>query len=175
MAIKSNDNQQLIPLSSLKSEKDNNTNVSIHIIASSNTKSSNFFMRLYPIRMLKSIRIPTFSDVNLRRIFLLLITFIGLTSFTIALIVGSSTEKFKQQCPLYATFKFQISSTALSNFTVKILPLSEKFSSQSICDFGTFFNVSTFIYCIITAFFFVLFNGDQSVVTTNDRYLIIPW
>ncbi|CAF1474930.1 unnamed protein product [Rotaria magnacalcarata] len=182
--LMNNDNQQLIQMSALSSEKYSKENHNDRIYEINNSKDNEskisqqtYFKRLFswPIQLLRSLHKPCFSDRSLRQIFLLLITFIGVTSFTIALIVGSSTVQFKQQCPLYASFKFETLSTTISNWTIKIVPASEKFSSQSTCDFCTFFNVCTFIYCIMTGFFFVLFNGDQSVVATNDRYLIIPW
>jgi hypothetical protein len=184
-SITHNDEQQLIQMSVLPSEdnavimrettslKDNEiTNQTITDI-----KQQTFVLRVFswPIRILTSLHIPHFSDRSLRITFLLFITLIGLTSFTIALIVGSSVVQFKQQCPLYASFKIETLTTIGNNWTVKIVPLSEKFSPQSTCDFCTFYNVFTFIYCIMTAFFFVLFNGDHKIVTTNDRCLIIPW
>jgi hypothetical protein len=136
-----------------------------------------FVLRLFswPIHILTSLHIPHFTDRSLRITFLLFITLIGLTSFTIALIVGSSVVQFKHQCPLYASFKFESLKPIGNNWTLKITPSSEIYASQSICDFCTFYNVFTFIYCIMTGFFFVLFNGDHRIVTTNDRCLIIPW
>ena len=127
------------------------------------------------LTLLRSLRVPHFTDRTLRIIFLSFIALIGSTSFTIALIVGSSVVQFKQQCPLYASFQFQTVQTAESNLTVKIIPLSEKFTSQSTCDFCTFYNVFTFIYCIMTGFFFILFNDDNRIMANNDRCLIIPW
>lgn len=128
-----------------------------------------------PVRGLKSIHIPHFSDRCLRTAFLLFITFIAITSFTVALIIGSTTVHFQHQCLFYASFKYELLQTIQSELTIKILPLSDKFSSQSTCDFYTFCNVFTFIYCVMTGFFFVLFNGDNRVITTNDRCLILPW
>jgi hypothetical protein len=159
-SITNNDEQQLIPMAILSSLKNENPN-------KSEIKQEKISIRLFSCPE----NIFRFSDRSLRITFLLFITLIGLTSFTMALIVGSSIVQFKQQCPLYASFKY----TKESNSTIKILPSSARFSPQSTCDFCTFYNVFTFIYCIITGFFFVLFNGDQRVVTTNDRCLIIPW
>jgi len=161
--------QQLIQMSSLSTEKSNN----IENEQSIKIKQQTLIRRLFS--HLQSLHLPHLNDRILRIIFLLFITLIGITSFTIALIVGSSVAHFKHQCPLYSSFQFQIFQTIESNWTVKILPLSEKFSSQSTCDFCTFYNVFTFIYCIMTGFFFILFNGDQRIVTTNDQCLIIPW
>jgi hypothetical protein len=161
--------QQLIQMSSLSTEKNNN----IENEQSIKIKQQTLIRRL--LSHLRSLHLPHLTDRILRIIFLLFITLIGITSFTIALIIGSSIVHFKHQCPLYASFQFQIFKTIESNWTVKILPLSEKFSSQSTCDFCTFYNVFTFIYCIMTGFFFILFNGDQTIVTTNDQCLIIPW
>ena len=45
----------------------------------------------------------------------LFITLIGITSFTIALIVGTSVVQFKQQCPLYASFNFDALNTNKSD------------------------------------------------------------
>lgn len=120
-------------------------------------------------------RLLKFSDRTLRLIFLIFIVFIGVTSFSTALMVGSTFFQFKQQCLLYATFQYQSVVTQESNWTIRIVPLTERFSSQSACDFCTFFNVFTFIYCVMTGFFFILFNGDPQIMTTNDRCLIIPW
>lgn len=141
------------------------------------TGKQRLILRLYSnlSSFLTSIQAPHLSDTVLRRIFLLLILLIGVTGFMIALIVGSSIVQFKQQCPLFASFKFKIFTTPETNWTIKIIPLSEKFSSQSTCDFCTFYNVFTFIYCIMTGFFFILFNGDARIVTTNDQCLIVPW
>jgi len=166
-----NDGQQLIPMRTLSIDVNNEINKQ----TTSEINEQNFILRLIscPIQILRSLHHPHFSDQSLRRIFLLFITLIGLTSFTIALIIGSSIVQFKQQCPLYASFTFKTSIE--NNGTIKKILLSETFSSQSICDFCTFYNVFTFIYCIMTGFFFVLFNGDQRIVTTNDRCLIIPW
>jgi len=174
-SLTTNDEQQLIPMYIL-SNGDNQTN-DINKQTKSEIKQQKFLLRLFscPFQIFKSLHLPSFSDRSLRIIFLLFITLIGLTSFTMALIIGSSVVQFKQQCLLYASFKFETLVTMGSNWTVRIVPLSEKFSSQSTCDFCTFYNVFTFIYCIMTGFFFVLFNGDQRVVTTNDRCLIIPW
>jgi hypothetical protein len=177
------DKQQLIPMCALSSKNNDRmitcetTSFNQNEIPTSEIKQRKFFLRLLscPVQMLRSLHVPHFSDRSLRITFLLFITLIGLTSFTIALIVGSSIVQFKQQCPLYASFKFEILTTMGNNWTVRIIPLSERFSSQSTCDFCTFYNVFTFIYCIMTGFFFVLFNGDHRIVTTNDRCLIIPW
>lgn len=116
-----------------------------------------------------------YSDRPLRIIFLICIALIGIVSFSIALIIGSVFVQFKQQCLLYATFDYQLFITRDSNWTVRITPLTERFSSQSLCDFCTFFNVFTFIYCVMTSFFFLLFNGDHRILATNDRCLIVPW
>lgn len=177
--------QQLIPMISLSSGKTLNDDDDIHVMCetdnnldtptSTEIKQQTFVLRFCSsiMKILKSLH--HLSDHTLRIIFLFFIILIGITSFTIALIVGSSTVQFKQQCLLYASFKFQTIITNESNWTVKIVPLSEKFSSQSTCDYCTFYNVFTFIYCIMTGFFFILFNGDQRIITTNDRCLIIPW
>ncbi|UJR37416.1 hypothetical protein I4U23_030120 [Adineta vaga] len=181
--------QQLIPMSPLSSNKTSNKDDNIIVICESNhiadndnqssieTKQQTFIQRYYSrlIQIISSIHLPHLSDNNLRIVFLLFITLIGLTSFTIALIVGSSIVQFKQQCPLYATFKFQTFINSPANWTIKIIPLTERFSSQSTCDFCTFYNVFTFIYCIMTGFFFILFNGDNRIITTNDQCLIVPW
>lgn len=118
---------------------------------------------------------PNVSDRTLRTTFLLLICLVGITSFIVTLIVGWSFVRFKHQCPLYASFQFELLHRKESNRTIRILPSSENFGSQAICDFSTFFNVFAFIYCVISGFFFVLFNGDQRIVTSNDQCLIIPW
>jgi len=162
--------QQLIQMSLLSTEKSNNIEQELL----TKTKQQTLIQRLF-LWLRKPFKSLHLTDRILRIIFLLFITLIGITSFTIALIVGSSVAHFKHQCPLYSSFQFQIFQTIESNWTVKILPLSEKFSSQSTCDFCTFYNVFTFIYCIMTGFFFILFNGDQRIVTTNDQCLIIPW
>ena len=180
--------RQLIPMSSISSEKiinDESILISSEIDQPNNNHpfptetetQATLLQRLhsYFYRIYQSIHAPHLSDRLLRFIFLLLITVIGFASFTIALIVGSSIVRFKHQCPLYASFTYQIQPTSLSNWTVKIIPLTEKFSSQSTCDFCTFFNVFTFIYCVMTGFFFILFNSDESIVTNNDQCLIIPW
>lgn len=169
-----NDEQQLIPMYRLPINGEiDDMNKQIQ----SEIKEQKFLLKilLCPFQIFRSFHFPRFSDRSLRITFLLFITLIGLTSFGMALIVGSSIVQFKQQCPLYATFKFHTFITTDSNWTIRIVPLSERFSSQSTCDFCTFYNVFTFIYCIMTGFFFVLFNGDQRVVSTNDRCLIIPW
>ncbi|CAF0777264.1 unnamed protein product [Rotaria sp. Silwood1] len=195
--INNEEQQQLIPMSSLLQEKNvnedniiiicetnnnnnsnnNNNNNNIEKQMSSNNIQQIFVLRFYSDfkKFLTSLKLPHLSDNSLRITFLIFIALIGLTSFTIALIVGSSIVQFKQQCPLYASFKFQIFITSESNWTTKIIPLSERFSSQSTCDFCTFYNVFTFIYCIMTGFFFILFNSDQQIVATNDQCLIIPW
>ncbi len=168
-SITTNDDQQLIPMCILSIENNKQT--------ISEIDQQKYPLRLFscPIQILRSLHHPNFSDRSLRITFLIFITFIGLTSFTISLIIGSSIVQFKQQCPLYASFKFETSTSNESNWIIRIISSSEKFGSQSICDFCTFYNVFTFIYCIMTGFFFVLFNGDQRIVTTNDRCLIIPW
>lgn len=178
--------RQLIPMSSISSEKIINEE-QILITSEINNQIENDLpirtgpqqfvqrLRLQFNQIYHSIHLPHLSDRCLRIIFLLLITLIGCTSFTIALIVGSSIVRFKHQCPLYASFTYQIQNTTSSNWTVKVVPLTEKFSSQSTCDFCTFFNVFTFIYCVMTGFFFILFNSDESIVTNNDKCLIIPW
>lgn len=175
--------RQLIAMSSISSEKTEQ----ILIVSEGNNPIENhlpirnerqvFLQRLRCRfnQISQSIHFPHLSDRCLRIIFLLFITLIGFTSFTIALIVGSSIVRFKHQCPLYASFTYQLQTTTTSNWTVKIIPLTEKFSSQSTCDFCTFFNVFTFIYCVMTGFFFILFNSDESIVTNNDKCLIIPW
>jgi hypothetical protein len=178
IVLPNDEQQQLITMSSFSLEKNHNDNIITLHETNPNTekqisKQETLFSWLR--KHFTSLHLPHFSDRTLRTIFLLFITLIGVTSFTIALIVGSSLVQFKQQCPLYASFKFRIFQTIQSNWTVKIIPLTEKFSSQSICDFCTFSNVFTFIYCIMTGFFFILFNGDQRIVTTNDQCLIIPW
>jgi hypothetical protein len=175
-SITNNDGQQLIPMVTLSPAaylKHENSIISYK----SEIKQEKFLLRLfsYPMNILRSLHTPHFSDRSLRITFLIFITLIGLTSFTMALIIGSSIVQFKQQCPLYASFKFETLTTKENNWTIKIIPSSARFSSQSTCDFCTFYNVITFIYCIMTGFFFVLFNGDQRIVTTNDRCLIIPW
>lgn len=172
------DHQQLIPMSSIVQDiatlNDNHVNTTSQTdMNNSNERDDDFLSRL--LRVFNSIHLPILSDRLLRIIFLLFITFIGLTSFTIALVIGSSLVQFKHQCPLYASFKYQLFTTYESNWTIKINPLTEKFSSQSTCDFCTFSNVFIFIFCIITGFFFILFNGDQRIVKTNDQCLIIPW
>lgn len=172
-----NDHQQLIPLETLSTKISQQNEVPPENIASEIKQQQKFCLRCFscPIKVLNAIQHPHFSDRSLRLTFLLFITLIGLTSFSIALIIGSTVVQFKQQCPLYATFHFDILQTSTSNWTIRINPLSERFSAQSTCDFCTFYNVFTFIYCIMTGFFFVLFNGDHRIVTTNDRCLIIPW
>jgi hypothetical protein len=184
ITVISNDEQQrLISISSLSTEKTFNkdiiseTNKNIENQLSTETKQQTLIGRLFSrlIKIFRSLHLPHLSDRILRLIFLLFITLIGFTSFTVALIVGSSIVEFKQQCPLYASFQFQISQTPESNWTVKIIPLSERFSSQSTCDFCTFYNVFTFMYCVMTGFFFILFNSDKRIITTNDQCLIIPW
>jgi hypothetical protein len=175
--------QQLIHMSPLSPvENLNDTNIvlmreinNIEKRTSPELKQPTFLFSLFswPIEKLTSLHLPHLSDRLLRTIFLLFITLIGLTSFAIALIVGTSVVQFKQQCPLYASFKFQTFITSESNWTVKIS--SEEFGAQSTCDFCTFYNVFTFIYCIMTGFFFILFNGDHRIMATNDRCLIIPW
>jgi hypothetical protein len=184
-SITNNDEQQLIQMYALSPEDNsvimrettNLNNNENKKTTASEIKQQTFVLRVFswPIKMLTSLHIPHFSDRSLRITFLLFITLIGLTSFTSALIVGSSVVQFKQQCPLYASFKFETLTTIGKNWTVKIEPLSEIFSSPSTCDFCTFYNVFTFIYCIMTGFFFVLFNGDHRIVRSNDRCLIIPW
>jgi hypothetical protein len=164
---KNDDQEQLIRMSSLSTEKTSNQD----IICQTNNNNNENELTIENQQQTSIRRL----FLSLRIIFLLFITLIGITSFTIALIVGSSIVKFKQQCPLYASFEYEIFQTIRSNWTIKIVPLTEKFSSQSTCDFCTFYNVFTFIYCVITGFFFVLFNGDSKVVTTNDQCLIIPW
>jgi len=193
-SITKNDEQQLIPMCTLTKEdyskndniiitcettnfNNNNNNNEINKQTTSEIKQHKFLLQLFscPFQIFRSLHLPHFSDRGLRITFLLFITLIGLTSFTIALIIGSSIVQFKQQCLLYASFKFETLTTIESNWTVRIIPSSERFSSHSTCDFCTFYNVFTFIYCIMTGFFFVLFNSDQRIVTTNDRCLIIPW
>lgn len=168
------DEQQLIPMTVFSPSPKLSDPVTI-----SEIKQQKFLLRLCscPVNFFRSIHPPHFSDRSLRITFLLFITLIGLTSFIMALIIGSSVVQFKQQCPLYASFKFELitTSTKEHNWTVKINPTSAQFSSPSTCDFCTFYNVFTFIYCIMTGFFFVLFNADQRIVTNNDRCLIIPW
>ena len=163
------DHEQLIQMSSLP------VDAAGPLRTESEIKQQKFLLRFFPL--LASFHLPHFSDRSLRLTFLFFVTLIGLTSFITALIVGSSFVQFRQQCPLYASFKFEIisSTNELSNITVRILPFSERYSSQSTCDFSTFYNVFTFIYCIMTGFFFVLFNSDHRVVSTNDQCLIIPW
>ncbi|CAF1398234.1 unnamed protein product [Adineta steineri] len=187
--IRNNEEQQqlipMYPLSKEKNSKDDDDNIITLCETNGNTekhmttetKQPILILRIYTwlVKNLRSIHLPHLSDKNLRIVFLIFIILIGLTSFTIALIVGSSIVQFKQQCPLYASFKFQTFVNSHANWTIKIIPLTEKFSSQSTCDFCTFYNVFTFIYCIMTGFFFILFNGDHSIVTTNDQCLIIPW
>jgi hypothetical protein len=182
-SITSDDEQQkLISMSALSPDR-NSKEENIIILHEtkralpSEIKQQTFVLRIcsWLTKIFTSLRLPHLSDRTLRTIFLLFIILIGLSSFTIALIVGSSVSHFKQQCVLYSSFKFQTFITLDSNWTVKIIPLTEKFSAQSTCDFCTFFNVFTFIYCIMTGFFFILFNGDQRIITTNDRCLIIPW
>lgn len=167
--------QQLIPLSVISTSNSQINNPDV--IISEMKQQKKFFLRLCscPLNLLRAIHFPHFSDRSLRITFLFFITFIGLTSFTMALIIGSSIVQFKQQCPLYASFKYEILTTKESNWTVKIHIPSARFPPQSTCDFCTFYNVFTFIYCIMTGFFFVLFNADQRIVSTNDRCLIIPW
>jgi hypothetical protein len=185
--LKDDDQHQLIRMSSLSTEKTFDENL-ISKINTNNTENELstqtqqqqqqiLILRLFSWlrKFFRSFHLPHLSDRILRLIFLLFITLIGITSFTIALLIGSSMLRFKQQCPLYASFQYKIFQTIHSNWTVRILPLSEKFSSQSTCDFCTFYNVFTFIYCIMTEFFFILFNGDHRVITTNDQCLIIPW
>ena len=172
------DAQQLIPMSSLSSPEENITVAhETDKPLATELKQQTFVLRLFsfPIRILTSLRLPHFSDGTLRIIFLVFIGLIGLSSFTVALIVGSTVVQFKDQCLLYATFRYQTLITRESNWTVSILPLTEQFSPQSTCDFCTFYNVFTFIYCIMTGFFFILFNGDNRIMATNDRCLIIPW
>ncbi|CAF1357912.1 unnamed protein product [Rotaria magnacalcarata] len=185
--INSEEQRQLVPMSSLSQEKNSNEEDTIIVTSETNDSMENetpkkIKEKLFILRLcsnlkqnLTSLQRPHLSDSTLRLIFLLLIALIGLTSFTIALIMGSTIVQFKHQCPLYASFTFQTFITSESNWTVKIIPLTEKFSSQSTCDFCTFYNVFTFIYCIMTGFFFILFNGDQRIVATNDQCLIIPW
>jgi hypothetical protein len=187
ITITNNDEQQLIPMSPLSPDKklkeDNiiiiheTTNKKLEKAIPAEIKQQIFALRLcsWLRKIFSSLHLPHLSDNILRTIFLVFIVLIGLTSFTIALIIGSSVANFKQQCVLYSSFKFQTFITFESNWTVKIIPLTERFSAQSTCDFCTFFNVFTFIYCIMTSFFFILFNGDHRVITTNDRCLIIPW
>lgn len=173
--------QQLIPMFPLSAEKTSADETTVTIEQATPTSREagprarlrRAYTRLAQLR--RSLHLPHLSDNNLRIVFLFFITLIGLTSFTIALIVGSSIVQFKQQCPLYASFKFQTFAHTPTNWTVRIIPLTERFSSQSTCDFCTFYNVFTFIYCVMTGFFFVLFNGDSRIVTTNDQCLIIPW
>ncbi|CAF0842010.1 unnamed protein product [Adineta steineri] len=184
-SIATNDEQQLIQMSALSPEENpvimretiNLNNNEIKEQTKAEIKQQTFVLRLFswPIRILTSIHIPHFSDHGLRVTFLLFITLIGLTSFTSALIIGSSVVQFKQQCPLYASFKFESVTKLDNNYTVRLVQNSERFSPPSTCDFCTFYNVFTFIYCIMTGFFFVLFNGDQRIVKSNDRCLIIPW
>ena len=175
--------QQLIPMSAFSPTNLNHSQFSSTqttsfsnpdvIISEMKEEKQNFLLRL--CSLFRLIHPPHFSDRSLRITFLLFITLIGLTSFTMTLIIGSSIVQFKQQCPLYASFKFETLTTKESNWTVKINAPSARFSPQSTCDFCTFYNVFTFIYCIMTGFFFVLFNADQRIVSTNDRCLIIPW
>ena len=178
--------QQLIPMSILSqgnNVNENDTNIicetdnNLEKSTTSDAQQQTFILRLYSrLRTaLISLQFPHLSDNTLRITFLLFITLIGLTSFTVALTIGSSVVQFKQQCPLYASFKFQTIITNGSNWRIKIIPLSERFSPQTTCDFCTFYNVFTFIYCIITGFFFILFNGDQRIMINNDQCLIIPW
>ncbi|UJR08819.1 hypothetical protein I4U23_013074 [Adineta vaga] len=190
-SITNNDEQQLIQMSALSPEKlvqDENNVIMRETPTITNGKKPTteaelkqqvFILRIFswPIQLLTSCHIPHFSDHSLRLTFLLFITLIGLTSFTIALIVGTSVVQFKQQCPLYASFQFKYDTlTRIKNSsTLKVLLTGETYGSQSTCDFCTFSNVFTFIYCIMTGFFFVLFNGDHRVVRSNDRCLIIPW
>jgi hypothetical protein len=173
------DAQQLIPMSSLSPEPEENIPVARDSNKPSSTevKQETLVLRLFslPVRILASLHVPRFSDETLRIIFLIFIALIGLSSFMVALIVGSTVVQFKDQCLLYATFQYQSFVTRESNWTVKIIPLTERFSPQSTCDFCTFYNVFTFIYCIMTGFFFILFNGDNRIMATNDRCLIIPW
>lgn len=178
--------QQLIPMSALSptnhhpqfsSTQTTSFENAPDVIISEIKQQKKCLLRLcsYPMKLLRSIHPPHFSDRSLRITFLIFITLIGLTSFTMALIIASSMVQFKQQCPLYASFQFETLTTKESNWTVKINAPSARFSPQSTCDFCTFYNVFTFIYCIMTGFFFVLFNADQRIISTNDRCLIIPW
>lgn len=116
-----------------------------------------------------------FSNENLRIVFLFLIGFIGLISFTVALIIGSAYVQFQRKCFLYAKFRFMLINDQSKNLTIRLDLQTSEFSSASTCDFCTFFNVLTFIFCIITAFFFVLFNGNHRIIQNNDRGLIVPW
>ncbi|CAF0897254.1 unnamed protein product [Adineta ricciae] len=190
-SITNNDEQQLIQMSALSPEKlaqeekvvivrEKPTTIittDVKPPTKAELKQQTFVLRLFswPLHLLTSCHIPHFSDRSLRLTFLLFITLIGLTSFTIALIVGSTVVQFKQQCPLYATFNFEKLTKLNENWLLKLNPASEIFSSPSTCDFCTFSNVFTFIYCIMTGFFFILFNGDHRVIRSNDRCLIIPW
>ena len=174
--------QQLIQMSTLSADELKKSlstiaNGTHHPTTSSEVKQQTIVLRLFSCSscLFTSLHMPHFSDRSLRVTFLLFITLIGLTSFTNALIVGSSIVQFKQQCPLYASFKFETINSHEHNRTIRINALSERFSSQSMCDFCTFYNVFAFIYCVMTGFFFVLFNGDHRIVTSNDRCLIIPW
>lgn len=171
------DAQQLIPMSSFSPEENTTVAREINTPLTIELKQQTLVLRLFsfPVRILTSLHLPRFSDGTLRIIFLIFIALIGLSSFMVALIVGSTVVQFKDQCLLYATFHFQSFVTRESNWTVRIIPLSERFSPQSTCDFCTFYNVFTFIYCIMTGFFFILFNGDNRIMATNDRCLIIPW
>lgn len=171
--IISEDGQQLVPLSILTPDGKH----SIERTPTVEVKSQSLVSRLssLPVHVLQSFRLPRFSDRTLHLVFLSFIGLIGITSFTIALLVGFSVLQFKDQCFLYATFDFRTLATDESNLTVRITPSSERFSPQSTCDFCTFYNVFTFIYCVMTAFFFILFNGDHRIMTTNDGCLVVPW
>jgi hypothetical protein len=144
----------------------------------SESKSATFLSSLFsfvPSQTFTFVHLLSLSHRTLRCTFIVFILLIGLTSFTSALITGSIFLQFKQKCSLFASFKFDLISTHDNNWTIRIAPLSEKFTSQVLCDFCTFYNVLTFIYCVMTCFFFILFNGDHRIVTSNDRCLIIPW
>ena len=138
--ISSDEGQQIVPMSILTPEAKRSVEPQPTVeIKSSPTIL--FRLSSLPTRVLQSFRVPRFSDRSLRLVFLTFIALIGITSFTIALIIGFAVLQFKDQCLLYASFDFHTLVTHESNWTVKIIPLSERFSLQSTCDFCTFYNV----------------------------------
>ena len=133
--------------------------------------------RLYFLNRSKRRKKFKFSQTYLRSSFTIFISVAFVLGFLIFIPMSTIFINFSYQCPLYTQinqFKLTKLHSLETNQTKNYLELTDvNWSSQNLCIYCICAGVLTICYCVISMFFFVMFNIKDLV--ESDYFLLTPW
>lgn len=122
--------------------------------------------RIYFLNRSRTRQKFNFSQQFLRVSFIILIAIALVLSLTIVTLISQIFIDFNYQCILCSDFSLKLSSQDIE--------VDEKKNvSQFICTYSISIGIIVVSYCIISLFFFIMFNMKR--LADSDFFLLVPW